>query len=100
MRGRRIVIETRRVEPWNDIELNVWSFSGRTGRVLYQLRFLLSKHRDTVWVYVNNRDELFILPLRDFLNYAPKRWVEEVLKAFTSLPKPEAEKVSAAEEVR
>jgi hypothetical protein len=95
MKGETIKIEAeKKLGGW--VELSVWSYSKRSGRELYYLHFTIYKGDKTVYVRVNERDEVFLLPIVDFLTYAPKRWIEEVLKAFTLQPEPE--KVS--EEVR
>jgi hypothetical protein len=99
MRGETVKIGAeRKLGDW--VELSVYSIAKRSGRILYSLHFTIYKHDPKVYVRVNERDEIFTLPVKDFLTYAPKRWVEVVLKAFTSPPKAEAEKVCAAEEVR
>jgi len=101
MRGETIRIEAeRKLGGW--VELSVYSIAKRSGRILYSLHFTLYRNNPTVYVKVGTKDLVFALPVVDFLTYAPKRWVEEVLKAFTLPPKPEPEpeKVSAAEEMR
>mgnify|MGYP000642050070 CR=1 FL=1 len=85
MRGETIRIEAeKKLGGW--VELAVWSFSKRSGRILYSLNFTIYKGKDDdkVYVRVNDRDEVFYLPVRDFLTYAPAKWIEEVLRAFTT----------------
>jgi hypothetical protein len=100
MRGETIRIEAeKKLGGW--VELHVWSFSKRSGRILYSLSFTIYKGKDDdkVHVRVNDRDEVFYLPVRDFLTYAPAKWIEEVLRAFTDTqtePLPESANVSAA----
>ncbi len=87
MRGETVRIEAeKKLGGW--VELSVWSFSKRSGRILYSLHFTIYKHDQKVYVRVNDRDELFILPIQDFITYAPAKWIKEVLRAFT-LPQPE-----------
>jgi hypothetical protein len=94
MRGETVRIEAeRKLGGW--VELSVWSFSKRSGRILYSLHFTIYKHDQNVYVRVNDRDELFILPVRDFITYAPVKWIKEVLRAFT-LPQPEPQPQSAS----
>jgi hypothetical protein len=99
MRGETVKIEAeRKLGGW--VELYVYSIAKRSGRILYSLQFTFYRNDPTVYVKVNERKEMFALPVVDFLTYAPKRWVKEVLKAFTLPQQSEAEKVSDAEEVR
>ena len=97
MRGETVRIEAER-KLSSEVELRVFSVSKRSKRILYELRFRFFKQSNTVYVEVNGRDEVFALPVVDFLTYAPKRWIKEVLRAFTSQPEPE--EVSVAEEER
>jgi len=85
MRGETIRVEAeKKLGGW--VELSVWSFSKRSGRILYSLHFTIYKHDPKVYVCVNDRDKLFVLPTRDFLKFAPRKWVQAVLDAFTSQP--------------
>jgi hypothetical protein len=97
MRGETVHIEAER-QLENCVRLSVWSISKRSRRILYSLSFTIYKHDQNVYVRVNDRDELFILPILDFITYAPAKWVKEVLRAFTS-PQPQLEpaETSAAE---
>jgi len=87
MRGETVHIEAER-QLENCVKLSVWSISKRSRRILYTLSFTIYKNDQNVYVRVNDRDELFILPIRDFITYAPAKWVGQVLRAFT-LPQPE-----------
>jgi hypothetical protein len=98
MRGETVRIEAER-QVGDCVELSVWSISKRSHRILYSLSFTIYKNDQNVYVRVNDRDELFTLPVRDFLTYAPARWIEEVFRAFTAPqpePSPEPENVNAA----
>jgi hypothetical protein len=101
MRGETVHIEAER-HLENCVKLSVWSISKRSRRILYNLSFTIYKHDQNVYVRVNERDEVFTLPVTDFLTYAPRKWIEEVLHAFTSpqpqpQPQPEPAGTSAAE---
>jgi hypothetical protein len=99
MRGETVRIEAeRKLGGW--VELYVYSIAKRSGRILYSLQFTFYRNDPTVYVKVNERDEVVALPVVDFLSYAPRKWVKEVLNAFTLPQQSEAEKISAAEEVR
>jgi hypothetical protein len=99
MRGETVKIEAeRKLGGW--VELYVYSIAKRSGRILYSLQFTFYRNDPTVYVKVNERDEVVALPVVDFLSYAPRKWVKEVLNAFTLPQQSEAEKISAAEEVR
>jgi hypothetical protein len=85
MRGETVHIEAeKKLGGW--VELHVWSVSKRSRRILYTLDFTIYKHDPKVYVRVNDRDKLFVLPARDFLKFAPRRWVQAVLDAFASQP--------------
>jgi hypothetical protein len=85
MRGETVHIEAER-QLENCVRLSVWSISKRSRRILYSLSFTIYKHDPKVYVRVNDRDKLFVLPTRDFLRFAPRRWVQAVLDAFASQP--------------
>jgi hypothetical protein len=85
MRGETVHIEAeKKLGGW--VELHVWSVSKRSRRILYSLDFTIYKHDPKIYVRVNDRDKLFALPTRDFLRFAPRRWVQAVLDAFASQP--------------
>jgi hypothetical protein len=85
MRGETVHIEAeKKLGGW--VELHVWSISKRSQRILYALDFTIYKHDPKVYVRVNDRDEMFVLPTRDFLTFAPRKWVQAVLDAFASQP--------------
>ena len=85
MRGETVYIEAeKKLGGW--VELHVWSVSKRSRRILYSLDFTIYKHDPNIYVRVNDRDKLFVLPTRDFLKFAPRRWVQAVLDAFANQP--------------
>jgi hypothetical protein len=94
MRGETVRIEAER-HLENCVKLSVWSISKRSRRILYNLSFTIYKNDQNVYVRVNDRDELFILPIRDFITYAPAKWIREVSRAFT-LPQPETANAESA----
>ncbi len=85
MRGETVHIEAeKKLGGW--VELHVWSVSKRSRRILYSMDFTIYKHDQKVYVRVNDRDNLFVLPTCDFLKFAPRKWVQAVLDAFASQP--------------
>jgi hypothetical protein len=96
MRGETVRIEAeKKLGGW--VELHVWSFSKRSGRILYSLHFTIYKYDPQVYVRVNDRDHLFALPTRDFLKFAPRKWVQAVLDAFASQSQPAETEVAVAQ---